>query len=113
LTGPANASIQARGIRERKSVRRGRLISLRGHRVAASRSLSPCASAASKTGPVFKPWFSVAMCQIQTWQAPRFLLSLADDFSGWMCGLCDARFAGHLNRLGASTHAFAQLLQLS
>jgi hypothetical protein len=54
-----------------------------------------------------------AHCQIQTWQAPRFLLSLADDFSGWMCGLCDARFAGHLNRLGASTHAFAQLSQLS
>jgi hypothetical protein len=23
-------------------------------------------------------------CQIQTWQAPRFLLTLADDFSGWM-----------------------------
>jgi hypothetical protein len=68
-----------------------------------------CAFAASKTGP----WFSVVMCQIQTWQAPRFLLSLADDFSGWMCGLCDARFAGHLNRLGASTHAFTQLSQLS
>jgi hypothetical protein len=23
-------------------------------------------------------------CQIQKWQAPRFLLTLADDLSGWM-----------------------------